>query len=425
VRFAVVKLLPLVGLPLLVGSSLAFSQPAEQLSLKEAIDIALQQNPEVIGARRGIDAARGRFWQGISLPPPTLSVGYDYIPLGSGISRYDERAVGISQSFDFPSTIVLRGSSLSSEIDAAESDTRSLQLSVTMEVKLAYFAVLSRQQKLQLAEENFRVAEDVAGKAEIRLNAGEGTNLENLTAKVQRTQALNDVELARNELRVATSELDLVLGRGIEHASREYVLTDTLSHRPYAFALESLIGYAQQSNPQLQSVQSRLSAASTRRTIAWSSILPSFTVSYARQAQAGNQDLYGVSFGVSLPIWFLFDHRGRIQEATAEYARVESDLTAKRLGINRGVKVAYLQFTNDERQIRLYATDLLPQAEEVFRIASRGYLAGETAYIALLLAQQTLISVRRARIDALYNYSASLARLEYAVGRELAELPGE
>ena len=415
------KLFSLAGLLLLLGGTPVFSQPPVQLSLKDAIGIALQQNPDIIGARRGIDAARGRFWQGVSLPPPTLSLGYDYIPTGSSISRYNERAIGISQSFDFPSTIFLRGSSLSSEIDATESDARSLQLSVTMQVKLAYFAVLAKQRKLTLAEENLRVAADFADKAGIRLNAGEGTNLELLTAKVERTRAQNDVEVARNHLEVATSELDLVLGRGIEHGGQEYVLTDTLSHRPHTFAIESLIDHAQKSSPQIQSAQFRLNAASTRRTIAWSSILPSFTVSYARQAQGGNPDLYGVSFGLSLPIWFLLDQRGQIQEAAAEYARTESELTARRLGVSLGVKVAYLQFTNDERQTALYATDLLPQAEEVFRIASRGYLAGENSYIQLLHAQQMLISVRSASIDALYNYNASLSRLEYAVGRELVE----
>ena len=415
------KLFSLAGLLLLLGGTPVFSQPPVQLSLKDAIGIALQQNPDIIGAHRGIDAARGRFWQGVSLPPPTLSLGYDYIPTGSSISHYNERAIGISQSFDFPSTIFLRGSSLSSEIDATESDARSLQLSVTMQVKLAYFAVLAKQRKLTLAEENLRVAADFADKAGIRLNAGEGTNLELLTAKVERTRAQNDVEVARNHLEVATSELDLVLGRGTEHGGREYVLTDTLSHRPHTFAIESLIDHAQQSSPQIQSAQFRLNAASTRRTIAWSSILPSFTVSYARQAQGGNPDLYGVSFGLSLPIWFLLDQRGQIQEAAAEYARTESELTARRLGVSLGVKVAYLQCTNDERQTALYATDLLPQAEEVFRIASRGYLAGENSYIQLLHAQQTLISVRSASIDALYNYNASLSRLEYAVGRELVE----
>jgi cobalt-zinc-cadmium efflux system outer membrane protein len=396
------------------------SQPAERLSLKEAIDIALQQNPEITGARRSIDAASARFWRGISPPTASLSVGYDYIPTGSAIKDYGERFVGVSQSFDFPTTIALRGSSLSSEISATEADFHSTALSITMQAKLAYYAVLAKEQKLKLAGENLDAAEDFADKAGIRYKAGEGTNLEQLTAKVQHTQARNTVELARNELRLATSELNFALGRGKEQP-REFALTDSLMHRTYALSLDSLVQQADQNNPQLQSASFRLNAASVNRTIAWSSILPGFTVSYSRQAQGGNPNLYGVAFGISVPIWFLFDQRGQIQEASATHAILESDLTAKRNFVILDVKSAYLEFKNDERQVQLYHSELLPQADEVYRTAATSHQAGEITYMEFLQARQTLISARSTYIDALYHYNAAIAHLEKAVGRTIGE----
>jgi len=417
----VVKLLSLGGLLSLLCHALALPQSTEKLSLKEAVEIALQHNPEIVGARRGIDAARGRFWRGISPAPASISVGYDYIPTGSGIKGYGERYVAVSQSLDFPTTIVLRGSSLSSETDAAESNFLATSLSITMQAKLAYYAVLAKQQKLRLAEENLTVADDFALKAGIRLTVGEGTNLEHLTARVQRTQAQNAVKVARNELRLATSELNLALGRGNEQLGQELTLTDSLSHQSYALSLESLIEQAHQSNPQLQSARFRLSAASANRTIAWSSILPNFSISYSRQVQGNNPDLYGVSFGISLPIWFLLDQRGQIQEATAEHARVEAELTSKQNFLSLDVKNAYLEYTNDERQVQLYTTELLPQADEVYRAAALSYQAGEITYIEFLQARQTLISARSTYIDALYRVNAAIAQLEKAVGRTINE----
>jgi cobalt-zinc-cadmium efflux system outer membrane protein len=290
-----------------------------------------------------------------------------------------------------------------------------------MQVKLAYYGVLAKQQKLRLAEENLAIADDFARKAGIRYNVGEGTNLEQLTAKVQRTQAQNAVEVARNELRLATSELNFALGRGKEQLGQEFTLTDTLVYRPYTLLLDSLNEQAHQLNPQIQSSQFRLSAASVNRTIAWSSILPSFTMSYSHQVQGSNSNLYGVSIGISLPIWFLFDQRGQVQEAIAEHARVEADLTSKRNFVSLDVKNAYLEFKNDERQVQLYNTDLLPQADEVYRAAATSYEAGEITYIEFLQARQTLISVRGTHIDALYHYNTAIARLEKAVGRQISE----
>jgi len=397
------------------------SQYAEKLSLKEAIEIALQHNPELTSARRSIDAARGRFWRGISPPPPSLSVGYDYVPVGSGLQNYGERRIGISQTFDFPTTIVLRGSSLSSETDAVEADFLSTVVSTTWQAKLAYYNLLAKEQKLRLAQESLALADDFAQKAEIRYNVGEGTNLEQLTARVQRTQAQNAVELARGDLRLATSGLNFVLGRGKERLGQKFALTDSLMYWSYAFSLDSLIQQAQGTNPQLQSASFRLSAASDNRAIAWSSILPSFTVSYSRQIQGTIPDLYGFAFGISLPLWFLFDQRGQVQEASAQYATLQSDLSTAQNVVSLEVTNAFHELQNDQRRVQLYHSELLPQSAEVYRTAATSYQAGEVTYLEFLQARQTLISVRDSYIDALYHYNASVARLERAVGRTINE----
>ena len=104
-----VRLSSLGGLLFLVCSALALSQSTEKLSLKEAVGIALQANPEVLSARGGIDAAKGRFWRGVSPPPASLSWNYDYIPNGSSLGGYGERTIEITQSIDFPTTIALGG----------------------------------------------------------------------------------------------------------------------------------------------------------------------------------------------------------------------------------------------------------------------------------------------------------------------------
>jgi outer membrane protein, heavy metal efflux system len=416
-----VKLCSLGGLLCLLCHAIALSQSGERLSLNEAIAIAVEHNPEVRSAGQAVDAARGRFWKGISPPPAQLTAGYDYVPTGYSLNEYGERYVGVSQSFEFPTTTLLRGSSLSSEIDVAMAEFKSATLAITTRVKLAYYGVLARERKLMLAEENLSIAEEFAHKAGVRYSVGEGTNLEHLTANVQRTQAMNAVELARNELRLARSELTFILGTRAERSEREYLLTDSLVFRPYNLNVDSLIELAQHSNPRIHSGSFRLDAASVNRSIAWSSILPSFTISYSRQVQGANSNLYGVGFGISLPIWFLFDQRGQIQEASAVVRQIESDLTSTRNVVTLEVKNASLEYENDEHQVRLYRAELLPQADEVYRSAAASYQAGEITYLEFLQARQTLVSIRTAYIDALYHYNAAITQLEKAVGQPIHE----
>ena len=52
----------------------------KKLSLNEAIEIGLKNNPEVKSAIENISASKGRFWSGISLPSPEIFVRYEWTP---------------------------------------------------------------------------------------------------------------------------------------------------------------------------------------------------------------------------------------------------------------------------------------------------------------------------------------------------------
>ncbi len=393
----------------------------ERLSLKEAIDIALQHNPEIIGAQRSIDAARGHFWRGVSPPLASVVVNYQYIPKGSNVKQFGERTVEISQSFDFPTSILFRGLQLSSQVSIAEAEHSSTSIAIMARAKIAYYDVLAKQKKIGLTEENLAITDDFARKAEIRYNVGEATNLERLTANVQRTQARNALEVAQNDLNISLGELYYTLGRGKEEQPDKIILTDSLVFQPITESFEQLRERAFALNPQLKAASGRISSASIGRTLAWSSFLPSLNASYYRQTVGGNPDFYGVSFGISFPLWFLFDQRGQIQEASASLGIAESDLQSLNNFISVNVKNAFLEMKNNERQIKLHQTDILPQAEEVYRVALASYEAGDITYIEFLQARQTLISSRNEYIDELARYCTSLAKLEHAVGGSIIQ----
>jgi outer membrane protein, heavy metal efflux system len=394
----------------------SFCQNTEQLSLNNAIAIALKNNPQSISSLNQIEVERGRFWRGVSPPAPSVAVNYEYIPKGSNIKQFGERTVEISQSLEFPTNILFRGMQLSSKVSIAEAEHSSTSIAITSRVKIAYYDVLAKQKKIELAEENLAIADDFARKAEIRYNVGEATNLERLTANVQRTQARNGLEVAQNDFKISIGELYYALGRGKDEQPDKIILTDSLVYQPITETLEQLTERAFAINPQIKAASGRVSVASMDRTLAWPSFLPNLNASYYRQTVDGNSDFYGVSFGISVPLWFLFDQRGQIQEASANLNIAESDLQSLNNFISVNVKNAYLEMKNDERQIILHQKDILPQAAEIYRTALASYEAGEITYIEFLQARQTLISSRNEYVEELARYCTSLAKLEFAVG---------
>jgi outer membrane protein, heavy metal efflux system len=410
-----------MGLLVLLCRITAFTQIVERLSLQDAIIIALKNNPQSLASSKQINAERGRFWRGIAPPLPSIAVSYDYIPKGSSVKQFGERTIEISQSLDFPTNILFRGLQLSSKISIAEAEHSSTLNTIGSQVKIAYYDALAKQKKIELTEENLAIADDFARKAETRYNVGEATNLERLTANVQHTQARNALEVAQNDLKISLGELYYALGRTKEEQKNKIILVDSLVYHPMTEMLEHLVEKAFAVNPQLQAASGRVSIASLDRSLAWSSFLPNLNASYYRQTVGSNSDFYGVSFGISIPLWFLFDQRGQIQEASANLGIAEYNLQSMNNFISVDVNNAFLNVKNNERQILLHQIDILPQAEEVYRTARASYEAGEITYIEFMQARQILISSRNEYVEELARYCTSLAKLEYAVGASIIQ----
>ncbi len=391
----------------------------KKLSLNEAIEIGLKNNPEIKSAQENISAAKGRFWSGISLPSPDVSVRYEWTPKDKRIGSFSERTQEVSQSFEFPTNYFLRGSRFNKEEDIAFYGLKQTEIGITAQIKSAYYNVLAKKELFGIAEENLRIAEDFSKKAEIRFNVGEGTNLERLTAKVQFTEAKNNLEVARNELRTAFAELNFVLGYG-KRPDEIFTLADSLTYtRAEKYTFEELYNLSLSVNQQIKISELNVNISSINKSLAWSSLLPGFNVSYFKQNREGDNGFYGVSFGISVPLWLLFENRGQIQEATANVNIAESELQSVKNEVYLRLRSAFNDYENDLRQVNLYISDILPQAEEVYRSASVSYDAGDITYIEYLQARQTLISAYSNYTNVLFNYYRAIFAIEETVGQNL------
>jgi outer membrane protein TolC len=389
------------------------------LSLSAAIQIGLYNNPEIKSSIEKINASRGRFWSAISPAPADFSITNDYIPTGLKLNKYGEKTIGVSQSVDFPTNYFLRGSKYSIERTIAENELALAKLCVVSNVKKSYFNVLALQEKIKIAQENCAIAQNFVKKAEVRYSVGEGTNLERLTAKVNYTESLNNIEIQKNHLVAAFAELNFALGYGKEE-SKVYQLTDTLAFIPFDFTLSKLLDDAADINPQLKATKLRVDSYSAEKSLAWSSLLPNFNLAYFnKQVRDDPRGYYGASFSIGIPLWFMLDQRGRIKEASSNVSAAKSELRTANNAVHAKTQAAFAEFKHEENQIQLYVKEIIPQAEEIFRTAVKSYEAGEITYIEFLQAQQTLINARGSYTEALLSYNLSIVTIEEAIGKAL------
>jgi len=400
--------------------STLFGQPVrEMLSLNSAIEIGLKNNPEIKSSIEKINASKGRFLSAISPAAPELSITHDYVPAGANLNKFGEKTVGISQPIDFPTNYFFRGSKYSIEKNIAKNEFALAQLFVISNVKKAYFNALALQEQVGIAQENFSIARDFIRKAEVRFSVGEGTNLEKLTAKVNYTEAMNNVEVNKNHLIAAFADLNFAMGYGKDE-TKTFHLSDTLPFIPFDFTLSRLLDDAESIHPQLKANKLRVDSYSREKSLAWSSLLPNLNLAYFnKQVRDDPKGYYGASISIGVPLWFMLDHRGKIKEAAANVSIAQSELRMASNSIFAKIQTAFAEFKHEEKQVQLYIHDVLPQSEEIFRTAAKSYEAGEITYMEFLQAQQTLINSRGAYIGALLAYNLSIVTIEEAIGKTL------
>jgi outer membrane protein TolC len=320
---------------------------------------------------------------------------------------------------EFPTGYLLRGSKFSLEKGIAENEYASLKLSVVSNIKKSYFTVLALLEQVKIAFENLSIAQDFIKKAEIRYSLGEGSNLENLTAKVNFAEARNNVEIQKSRLAAAFAELNFAMGNGKEE-SKTFLLTDTLAFIPFEVTLSRLADDALAVNPALKASKLRIDSYSKEKSLAWSSLLPNLNIGYFnKQVRDEAKGYYGASLSIGGPLWFMLDQRGRILEASSNVSSAEAEFKKVNNDVYAKTQAAFAEFKHEEKQVQFYVQDILPQAKEIFRTASKSYEAGEITYMEFLQAQQTLINSKGSYADALLSYNLSIVTIEEAIGKTL------
>jgi cobalt-zinc-cadmium resistance protein CzcA len=382
--------------------------------MQKAVESALTNNPEIKKAESKTASAKARQAAAFALSQPELSLSYEYIPTGKAVNQYGERTIEIKQELEFPVKYFQRSdlSAIESRISLCEYNAS--RLDIICRVRLAYLEALAKTELLKLAENNLSVADTFYKKAETRYKLGEASNIEKMTAKVQYVYALNSVESQQSILKFAFDELTALVYGSVRLTN--YILSDTLGYTPVRLPDDSLAATAQRLNPQLMIDRLKYEAASSRKKMAWSSLLPDFSISYARQSQAGNNSYYGASAGVKLPLWFAFDQKNKIEEAAADEKTGDAELRSSLNTVILRVNSAYTELRNAQKQVMLFIKEIIPQSNEILRNAGQSYSAGEISYLEFLQAKQISFDARSGYINALLAYNQACVKLDYAVG---------
>lgn len=405
------------GLLFLLCHALALSQSTEKLSLKDALAIARDNNPEICAAQKELEAASGRILQAGRIPSPELSVTLNEVPTNFNFGDAGEQDIGLLQSIEFPGKRSLRVDVSKQDKSIAECSLSRAKAIVSARVKRAYYQSLLAGEAVSNLEFTITLLSDFLRTVTGRYQAGTSKYLDVIRAKVELTRLRNDLVDVKRDQQTRLGELYVLLGKT---GSTPVVLSDSLTYQPITISQDSAVElYASQSNF-VMLVERGMQRNQSALTLAQSSYLPDFSLGVALQKRpglvspTGSSNYLGFHIGASVPLWFWQGPKGEVQEAEALLDISRIRVAAAQLRVRQNILSAYRSAMVAQEQLQVFLTSLLRDAEDELHSGISAYHNNQVEALYLFDIYRTYLATQMEYARALFNLLAARAELEVA-----------
>jgi outer membrane protein TolC len=263
-----------------------------------------------------------------------------------------------------------------------------------------------------------------------RFDAGTVPHFNVLRAEVAVANAKPNLIHARSQFRIAKNVLVNLLGYDLPREVLEDIpmqLTDNFEVAPWNLILPDAIQQALERRTELKALRQDIKLQEVNVVNAKAGYKPTIAA-FAGYNWMNNSfstdlsdELDGWVVGGQLT-WDIFDGAltvGKVKQAKALYSKSQTELADRSRQIELNVRTSYSDFI-EAREVLDSQNKVQEQAEESLREAKARFDAGTGTQLDVLDAETSLTQARTTLVTAQHDYAAARARLERAIGAELA-----
>jgi outer membrane protein, heavy metal efflux system len=381
------------------------------LSLTDALQIAVSQNPSLQTETTATQIARGDAIAAALLPNPEVLLRSEGFRGGSFIDR-QELFFEVSQEIQTAGKRSQQIAVASANLRATEADVDNTARLLRFAVKQAYFQIVLAKADLAVARGLLADFDRTIRAKQEQFQLGEISGAELRRVQVERFRVFDDVVAGELNLKQARAALLALLG--YPGSTVEFDVTEELLKGEPIGNLAPLHAEALETRPDLKAQRQRLVRAHEQIGLERAQRFPNLFpfVGYKRDFSEDS-----VMFGVSAPLPLFNRNQGGVVRAKAEQER--ESFQSRRLETQARLEVdqAFNRFESERRRLEGLETEYLPKARESREIAEAAHKLGAIDLTAFLDTQRTFREVQRLYNRSLYELSIARFQVEAAVGR--------
>jgi TolC family type I secretion outer membrane protein len=430
------------------------------LTLKEAVAMALKQNPDILNAIQQIRLTRGQLIEVVSqaVPKLTISTGYQQVESSINPANIGRSAstltvpnpnggpptvIELSSGGEAPqnqtwniqfaaSQLVFDGGATIAGIRAGEAayDSAFFSLRSTIDDVVSQVIVLFQQVVLNRAlivaqQQNVALLEQQVKDQQDRFDAGTVPRFNVLQAEVALANAQPPLIQAENAYRISLYQLVRLLGMDYPRGHPSEVpfnVVGTLGYAPKDLDTDASIRVAIARNPALKAQRQLILAQASNVSAQIGGYFPSIsaTAGYEFMNNTSSSDLSenvaGWFFGAT-GTWNIFDGGatyGRVAQAKAQLMQTKNTYDNAVRTVVLDVQEALSNLREAKETIDSQTASVV-QATEALRLSRERLDAGAGTQLDVLNAQVQLLQAQTNVLQARYDYIAAMAAYDRAL----------
>lgn len=394
---------------------------AADLSLKEAVNLALAQNTALKITQRDEISAKAELAKAKGNNNVALTASDSLTTQKNNDSeRSDSNNLGLSASIPLytggKNQAAIKKAELG--VEAADLTTERERENLKLSVIKAYYDSLEARKTIAVRQETVDKYQEHYTNVNALYSAGSKARIDVIRSSVELSDARQELIKAQNSYEVKLASLRNYLNI---NRNENLNLTTDFTYDAFKIDMDSCIEYAYRNRKDLLVDANKLAQQEQNLKAAKAGNLPTLKLSVGANqinafSPAGNSR-QGISAGAALSL-NIFDSgvtKAEIKAAENNLDIAKLNLQKDKENVDLAVRQAYYSMREAEKRFNS-TKDAVKQAEEDAYIAREKYRAGEGLMLDIIDAQEALAKAKLNFISAQYDYARYKATVENAMG---------
>lgn len=390
---------------LLIVPAKAFSQQKtydpEKLTVEQAVEYALGNNPLVQNAELSIEAAKKQKSGAWNFEPIELS--YQRGQINSELIDY---SFEINQNFGSLLTHYQTGKLADKTVELNEKQYQIKKREIIAQTKIAWYNWIYLINDFKIKQEQVQLYKEFVRIAQLKYKLGESKLLEQTLAETEYAAAKNNLLKTTEQLIVAENNLKQVMNKDGEFIPENDSLfiyrLPPAEDKDNRFSSSIMLDYYNSLNK----------VEEARYRIEKSKYFPEISAGYFNQQIDEVKGFEGWNIGISFPLWFL-PQNSKVQQAKIEKEQAQNIYAYQQFNLEKEIENLVIKLDQLQNDLIYYHENALKKAAILSRTAKIQFEKEEINYMEFMQSIQTAREIKRGYLQALHEYNITAIKLEF------------